>query len=48
MPRDLEDAYHVSLCATDRAERCGLDTAEQGACVELCFTADMSKVALTE
>ena len=45
---DTEETFHVPLCSTDNDTSYGLDFDENGKYVELCFTADMSKVVLSE
>ena len=46
--RDVEETCHVPLCVADHGDCRGLGADEHGAYVELCFTADMSKVVPTE
>eukprot|EP00959_Pyramimonas_sp_CCMP1952_P359491 7527683-Pyramimonas_sp.AAC.1 len=49
-PRDshTEETYHVPLCSMVEDCSYGLDSGESGQYVELCFTAEMSKVVLSE
>eukprot|EP00959_Pyramimonas_sp_CCMP1952_P059296 1238386-Pyramimonas_sp.AAC.1 len=42
------ETYHVLLCSMDDDDSYGLDSGEHGQHMELCFTAEMSKVFLSE
>eukprot|EP00959_Pyramimonas_sp_CCMP1952_P068595 1431719-Pyramimonas_sp.AAC.1 len=45
---DIEETYHVPLCSTGEGHSYGLDSDESGPSIRLCFTAEMSKVVLSE
>eukprot|EP00959_Pyramimonas_sp_CCMP1952_P376789 7891799-Pyramimonas_sp.AAC.1 len=45
---DIVETYHVPLCSMVEDCSYGVDSDEHGQSVELCFTADMSKVVLSE
>eukprot|EP00959_Pyramimonas_sp_CCMP1952_P364786 7639192-Pyramimonas_sp.AAC.1 len=45
---DTEETYYVPMCTMVEGDTYGLDSDEDGRYVELCFTAEMSKVVLSE
>eukprot|EP00959_Pyramimonas_sp_CCMP1952_P283802 5932468-Pyramimonas_sp.AAC.1 len=45
---DTEETYDAPLCTMVEDDSYGLDSDENGQCVELCFATEMSKVVLSE
>eukprot|EP00959_Pyramimonas_sp_CCMP1952_P078131 1633340-Pyramimonas_sp.AAC.1 len=49
-PQDISttETHHAPVCSTGEDDSYGLDSDEQGQCVELCFAAEMSQIVLSE
>eukprot|EP00959_Pyramimonas_sp_CCMP1952_P092095 1927526-Pyramimonas_sp.AAC.1 len=45
---DTEETFYAPLCTMVEDDSYGLDSDDNGRCVELCFTTEMSKVVLSE
>eukprot|EP00959_Pyramimonas_sp_CCMP1952_P263216 5504123-Pyramimonas_sp.AAC.1 len=45
---DTEETYYVSMCTMVEDDTYGLDSDENGQSVDLCCTAEMSRVVLSE